>query len=155
MDIQIASNFERYLYYLNNADTAAVCAAMESFRQNGKLGFSAEQRAKIATDFSACSVSNDETLTTIRDFHQETGYCLDPHTAIGVKAARACADSPIPVICLATAHPAKFGEAVQKAIGVVPEYPAELVGIKEKESRCELVDAETEVIKAFVKAHAL
>ena len=154
MDIQIASNFERYLYYLHNGDTTAVCNAMETFRQNGRLDFTAQQRARIADDFLACSVSNEETLATIRDFYQSTGYCLDPHTAIGVKAAQTSVEGSIPVICLATAHPAKFGEAVHQAIGHDPERPPCLSGIEARESRCEVVDADTEVIKAFVKAHA-
>lgn len=154
MDIQIASNFERYLYYLHNGDTAAVCNAMESFRQNGRLEFTAQQRTRIADDFLACSVSNEETLATIRDFYQATGYCLDPHTAIGVKAAQTSVEGSIPVICLATAHPAKFGEAVHQAIGHDPELPPCLNGIEARESRCEVVDADTEVIKAYVKAHA-
>jgi threonine synthase len=154
MDIQISSNFERYLYYLHNGDTTAVCRAMATFKESGHLNFTAEQRARIAENFLACSVTNDETLATIRDFFQETGYCLDPHTAVGVKAAQSCADAPIPVICLATAHPAKFGEAVHQAIGCNPERPPCLVGIEEQESRCEIVDADTEVIKTFVKAHS-
>lgn len=154
MDIQIASNFERYLYYLLNGDTKALCEAMETFRQSGRINFTPEQKLRIASDFDSCSVNNDETITTIRDFYQETGYCLDPHTAIGVKAARSCADAPIPVICLATAHPAKFSEAVLKAIGQEPDRPSSLIGIEEQESRCELVEADTEVIKAYVKNHA-
>ncbi|MDZ4184251.1 MAG: threonine synthase [Desulfuromonadales bacterium] len=154
MDIQISSNFERYLYYLHNGDTAAVNAAMATFKESGRLSFTDAQRARIAGDFLTCSVTNDETLATIRDFYQATGYCLDPHTAIGVKAAQSCAEAPIPIICLATAHPAKFGEAVRQAIGSDPQRPPCLVGIEEQPSRCETVDAETDVIKAFVKAHA-
>jgi threonine synthase len=127
---------------------------MESFKETGHLNFTAAQRARIAEDFLACSVTNEETLATICNFYQETGYCLDPHTAVGVKAAQCCAEGPIPVICLATAHPAKFGEAVRQAIGCDPERPPCLVGIEEQASRCEIVDADTEVIKAFVKAHA-
>lgn len=154
MDIQISSNFERYLYYLHDGDTTAVRRAMETFKESGRLSFNTEQKARIAADFLSCAVSNDETIATIRDFYQETGYCLDPHTAIGIKAAQSVAEAPIPVICLATAHPAKFGEAVRQAIGHDPERPPSLVGIEGQESRCALVDADTEVIKTFVKAHA-
>lgn len=155
MDIQISSNFERYLYYLHHGDTAALCAAMATFKESGQLSFTAEQQGRIAEDFLSCSVTNEETIATIRDFYQATGYCLDPHTAISVKAAQSCAEGTIPVICLATAHPAKFGAAVRQAIGHDPERPPSLIGIEDKESRCELVDAEAEVIKTYVKDHAL
>jgi threonine synthase len=155
MDIQIASNFERYLFYLCDGDPERVRAAMESFRREGRLTFDAQERARIAEDFAAQAVDNDQTLSTIREFHDACGYVLDPHTAVGVRAGKALAGGEAPVVCLATAHPAKFGEAVEKALGRPPELPPSLAGIGERERRCEVIDADTEAVKAYVEQHAL
>ncbi len=155
MDIQIASNFERYLFYLYGCDPVRVCAAMERFRTDGRLAFDAEERSRIAEDFMAQMVDNDQTLATIRDFHDACGYVLDPHTAVGVRAAKELAGGEAPVICLATAHPAKFGEAVEKALGCPPEIPTSLLGIEQRERRCDVIDADTATVKAYVEKHAL
>jgi len=155
MDIQLASNFERYLYYFYHEDTVAVREAMETLRQTGKLSFSKEQQERIQQDFSACAVDNQQTIATIRSFYQETGYILDPHTAVGVHAAQTCAENRIPVVCLATAHPAKFADAVKEAIGQEPPRPASLDGIEDKESRCTVIDADLNKVKDFVEQHAL
>jgi len=155
MDIQVASNFERYLFYLFESDCGKVRQAMADFRNNGRLTFTAEHKAKIAEDFVAMTVDTEQTLATIRDFHAATDYVLDPHTAVGVHAGRQLSGGEAPVVCLATAHPAKFGEAVRRATGRDPQAPASLQGIESRERRCEVIDAETDAIKAFVRAHAL
>jgi threonine synthase len=155
MDIQIASNFERYLFYLFGGDSDRVQEAMASFQRTGRLSFAAEERAQIAEDFAAMTVDTEQTLATIRDFHAATGYVLDPHTAVGVRAGRELSGGEAPVVCLATAHPAKFGDAVRGATGVDPQTPPSLAGIESRERRCEVIDADTEAIKAFVKNHAL
>ncbi|ALC16829.1 L-threonine synthase [Desulfuromonas soudanensis] len=155
MDIQLASNFERYLFYLYGGDAHRVVAAMESFSKNGSLRFDDAERKTVEEDFLALSVDTSQTLATIADFHEKTGYVLDPHTAVGVHAGQALCGGDFPVVCLATAHPAKFGDAVQQAIGCDPERPESLLGIEEKEKRCEIIAADTEAIKAFVALHAL
>ncbi|MCK4508786.1 MAG: threonine synthase, partial [Desulfuromonadales bacterium] len=86
MDIQNASNLERYLFYLFNEDSERLAAAMQQFAETGQLSFTDEQIAEISETFLATSVDNDQTLATIRDFHHTTGYILDPHTATGIKA---------------------------------------------------------------------
>ncbi len=154
MDIQIASNFERYLYYLRGENGAAVKADMEGFAATGKLDLSAFT-AQVAEDFRSRSVSEAETIATIGAFHKEHGYLLDPHTAIGVKAAQELRDPARPVVCLATAHPAKFGDAVTKAIGSEPPLPPALADLANRESRCAVLDAEIGAIKDFVAANAL
>lgn len=140
MDIQIAFNFERYLYYLHGQDGAKVKADMETFAAAGRMDLAAfgEQAAR---DFASYSVSEEETIATIRQCSQEHDYLLDPHTAIGVRAAQELKEDR-PVVCLATAHPAKFGEAVQKATGNEVELPPALAGLANKESRCEILDAD-------------
>lgn len=155
MDIQIASNFERYLFYLYNGDAARVRQAMADFARDGRLVFSSSERQQVAADFLALSVNTAETLATIRAFKADCGYLLDPHTAVGVRAALTLADKTVPVICLATAHPAKFGEAVQQAAGKAPPLPPSLVDIDKRPRRCEILDADTAQIKAYIDKHAL
>ena len=154
MDIQVASNFERYLFYLYGNDPARVRDAMAEFAGAGKLGFSAAEHAQVRGDFAARSVSEAETLETISTYYRQ-GYLLDPHTAVGVRAGLDFRRTGVPLVCLATAHPAKFGAAVSKAIGHEPELPRALAGLAEQASRCEVLAAETGVIKDFVEKHAL
>jgi threonine synthase len=155
MDIQVASNFERYLFYLFNGDSERVCQAMEKFSLTGRLLFTEEERARVSEDFLALSVDREQTMAVIREFHSRTGYVLDPHTAVGVKAGRDLAGGEFPVVCLATAHPAKFPEAVGKATGKDPEIPPALSDIERKETRCETIDADTASVKDFLEVHAL
>jgi threonine synthase len=154
MDIQVASNFERYLFYLYDHDARRVREAMAAFGASGKLTFAATEHCQVRRDFAARSVSEAETLATIGVFHRQ-GYLLDPHTAVGVKAGLEFRRPGAPLVCLATAHPAKFGSAVAKAIGHEPELPPSLAGLAGKASRCEVLAAEIGVIKEFVEQHAL
>jgi threonine synthase len=154
MDIQIASNFERYLYYLRGEDSALVKTDMEGFAATGRMDLTA-LRDRVADDFVSRSVSEKETLETIAEVNKKYGYLLDPHTAVGVKAAQELSNGERPVICLATAHPAKFGDAVKKATGNDVALPPALAELQGKESRCELMDADMELVKAFVRGHAL
>ncbi|MEJ2200837.1 MAG: threonine synthase [Desulfuromonadaceae bacterium] len=155
MDIQLASNFERYLFYLYGEQTERVREAMDNLAQTGKLSFDASELNQVANDFLGFTVDDRMTLETIRSFHEKNGYLLDPHTAVGVRAAREVSRDDTPVVCLATAHPAKFGEAVRQAIGSDPPLPPSLVDIHRKEKRCRVVPAETEVVKSFIAEHAL
>ena len=154
MDIQIASNFERYLYYLRGENGAAVKADMEGFAASGQLDLSAF-KDRVARDFRSRSVSEEETIATIGEFHRQYGYLLDPHTAVGVKAALELRDPARPVICLATAHPAKFGAAVTRAIGSEPPLPPALAELASRDSRCAVLDANEAAVKDFVAANAL
>ena len=155
MDIQKASNFERYLYYLYNGDTAKLCATMETFASGGKLTFSEKETKRVVEDFLSLSVDSSETLSTIAGFHKSTGYVLDPHTAVGVHAGKELAGGDYPVVCLATAHPAKFGYAVHQAIGQEPEFPDSLSGIDERDRRCVTLDADINTIKSFLAENAI
>ena len=154
MDIQIASNFERYLYYLRDGDGAQIRRDMEGFAATGVLDLSA-CKERVAQDFRSRSVSEAETIATIGDFHRQHGYLLDPHTAVGVKAALELRDPQRPVVCLATAHPAKFGAAVAQAIGNEPPLPPALADLTAKESRCVVLDAKTAIIRDFISENAL
>jgi threonine synthase len=154
MDIQAASNFERYLYYLVDSDAVRTRELMEEFSLNGKIDLSGYQD-QIRRDFVASSVSDTAVVETIASFYEQHNYVLDPHTAVGVKAAQLHKTGGVPMVCLATAHPAKFGTVVEKAIGTPSHIPESLVGIADKSSRCELMDADTKKIQEFVEKNAL
>ena len=154
MDIQIASNFERYLYYLYGEDPARVKEAMAEFSRTGRLSFSAEEITRVQEDFFSLSVSQEETLAMIAGFYRETGYILDPHTAVGVKAGLHFRNG-LPMICLATAHPAKFPEAVRQAIGREPDRPKALEGLEKRPRREKILPASLEKVKAFLAEKAL
>ncbi|MBF0371275.1 MAG: threonine synthase [Magnetococcales bacterium] len=148
MDIQLSSNFERYLYYLLDEDSREVKRLMTGLSESGELTVPAAKQAQVKQEFLALAVGENETVARIRDLYHETGgYIIDPHTAVGVEAARGMADT----VCLATAHPAKFGEAVEKAIGQPPPLPASFVGLMEKERRCEILPATTEAVRGFME----
>ncbi len=154
MDIQVASNFERYLYYLRGQDSSQVVEDMDNFSNTGVLDLSS-LRDKVAEDFCSRAVSEEETLATINHYHEQLDYLVDPHTAVGIKAGQEFMSRERPMICLATAHPAKFGDAVLKAIGTVPALPPALAGLSEEDNRCVLLDADTEQIKSYMQEHVL
>jgi threonine synthase len=154
MDIQVASNFERYLYYLFDADPSRVNSALAAFAATGRIGFSAAEMARVQSDFISTSVNQEQTLATIRSFHADCGYLLDPHTAVGVRAALDHANPDDIAICLATAHPAKFGDAVFQATGSEPDLPPQLAGLDKLPSRCRLMENSLAEVRAFVEANA-
>ena len=155
MDIQVASNFERYLYYLYGQDPMRVRNAFAEFARSGRLAFTLGERRQVTSEFRSHSVDDLAIIDEIRSFHSATGYVLDPHTAVGVRAGRVLATGDVPMLCLATAHPAKFPEAVHQAIGRDPDRPASLDGLEQRPRRCETIDAETGEVKKFVERHAL
>jgi len=157
MDIQIASNFERYLFYLYGGDPERVRQAMETFKREGEITFSQDELAIVRGDFASASIDQTETLDTIREIYQETGYVLDPHTAVGVAAAKRlhCNLPGGEMVCLATAHPAKFPAAVRKATGREPERPERLQGLEKLPSRCEVMSPDVNQIKNFIIENGL
>jgi len=154
MDIQAASNFERYLYYLMDQNSTKTVELMEEFSSNGTIDLT-DYQEQIRRDFAATSISEDEVSNTILNFYKEYGYILDPHTAVGIKAAEKFKTAGVPMICLATAHPAKFSEIVNSATGVLPPTVDVLSGIMEAESRCEIMEAEEKDIREYISQHAL
>ncbi|MDA1043983.1 MAG: threonine synthase [Verrucomicrobia bacterium] len=123
MDIQIASNFERYLYYLMGEDPAALRWQMDLFAKSGSLSLPFSTHTDSL--FRAGTGNRAETLATIKSVYARDGYLLDPHSAVGVHVAGQYLDADVPMICLATAHPAKFGAAIQQALGEdIAHHPA-------------------------------
>jgi len=151
MDIQVASNFERYLYYLLGQDSDKVTSLMSEFSKTGVINVDYDCIEKSGKIFKAGSGSNEETLETIKDFYEANVYLLDPHTAVGVYVAKQFDDGETPMICLSTAHPGKFPEAIIEATGKdIAKHP-EIEKIKNYPTDYKVVDNDTVVVKNFVK----
>ena len=154
MYIQISSNFERLLFDLYGRDGAAIDALMQQFRTDKSITLRDDVLQQFRTLFDAASVDDATTQATIQSVYQTTGELLDPHSAVGVYAARAChphKDSPL--VTLATAHPAKFPDAVKAASGVHPALPEHLADLFERPERFEVVENQLDTIKQFVAEH--
>ena len=134
MDIQVASNFERYLYYVHNEDATLVEKLMNQFKVEGEISISAETLAKVQSEFAAHGVVGEECLATISKYKEEVDYLLDPHSACGVAAANACAQDGEITISLSTAHPAKFNEAIS-LVGIEQTYPEQISKLFNKQQK--------------------
>jgi threonine synthase len=145
MDIQVASNFERYLYYLVGGNSAEVTVLMNRFKNEGKIVISEELLEKVHADFAAHGVQGEECLQTISKYHKERGYLLDPHTACGVAAYECCSENGEICVTLATAHPAKFNESIERC-NIEQTYPEQIQQLFDKPQYQEIVDASNEDI---------
>lgn len=154
MDIQISSNFERLLFEAYDRDDSAIRAAMESLRQSGGFEIKPDALKAIRKEFRAGRASEKQVASTIRDTLAETGYLLDPHTAVGVFVAQKFEKPSSPMVTLATAHPAKFPAAVKSASGIDPALPAWLADLMDREERFDILDAELEAVETYIGAHA-
>jgi threonine synthase len=152
MDIMVSSNFERFLYDLFQGDTARVTGFVKGLNSDVQSVSAAEwQRAR--DHFDSCSVDDDATCATIRDVMDKTGFLLDPHTATGVKAAEVCdRDAAIPMITLATAHPAKFSAAIERAGLPTPGLPAHMADLFQREERYTVVPNSLDAVKRHMLA---
>lgn len=154
MDIAVSSNFERLLFDLYDRDGAALAALM--VRMNAKTEVVSLDEAKLAKArelFDSYAVSEDATVGIMQEVFNETGYLLDPHTAIGVKAARMVRrNTKIPMITLGTAHPVKFEEAVQRAGFEMPALPHHLADLMQREERLTVLPADLAAVQAFIAA---
>ncbi|TVU91240.1 MULTISPECIES: threonine synthase [Halomonadaceae] len=150
MDIVVSSNFERLLFDAYDRDGLAVAALLERFQQE-PTALADAPLAKLREKFSSYSVDDATILEAIRDAHKRTGEMLDPHTATGYRAAeRARADQSTPMITLATAHPAKFAEAVVKAGFLGVPLPPHMEDLIEREERYTVLPAELAAVQQFV-----
>lgn len=157
MDIQVASNFERYLYYLFSRNAKLVKLTMDEFSRTGIITINKEQLCLVRKTFSSASINQDETVDTIRRFYKRYSYVIDPHTAVGVAAAQRLRAElpPGPIVCLATAHPAKFPGAVRKAIGREPQRPFGLQGLEGKKQRYKVLPPNVDEVKKYIKSMGL
>jgi threonine synthase len=151
MDIQISSNFERLLFDLYGRDGASISALMDSFKTTQSLTLPPVAHAQFKALFAAHACDDAATLATMQDVYANTGELLDPHTAVGVYAARKeLAKHALPIITFATAHPAKFPDAVVKATGKHPALPAHLKDLFERNERYEVIPASVDAVKAKI-----
>ncbi len=153
MDIQVSSNFERLLFELYGRDGAAVAKAMTGFRETGALEPGAQRWRKAREDFEAVRLDEAQTLAEIARLYRETGELIDPHSAIGIAAARLKGVSDVPTIALGTAHATKFPDAVEKATGQRPALPSRLGDLMEREERCAVLPNNLAQIQDFVRRH--
>ena len=151
MDIQVASNFERYLYYLLGEDPQAVSDLMAKFKAEGKIVVNEEQLQQVQKDFATHGVEGEECLQTISKYYNETSYLLDPHTACGVAAYEKCNHTNEVCVTLATAHPAKFNESIELC-DIKQTYPEEINQLFNKPQHLEVVEADNdEVVRHLEK----
>jgi len=147
MDIQVASNFERYLFYRFDRDPERVRTAMEAFERDGRLNAPDAARDPL---IAAGRADTEQTLAAIRETWRRHGYLLDPHTAVGVAVAQRAGMGESPLICLATAHPAKFPEAIRRAIGEDRARHDLLEALKDAPTRMERIPAEVGRVRDFI-----
>ncbi|WP_420408597.1 threonine synthase [Hoeflea sp.] len=153
MDIQISSNFERLLFDACDRDAGAVRQAMSGLKQSGAFDIAPEALKAIRKEFRAGRASERQVKATIRDVQAETGYVLDPHTAVGVFVADRMMKPRAPMVTLATAHPAKFPVAVKQACGIDPALPAWLSDLMQREERFSVVPNEQEEVESHILTH--
>jgi threonine synthase len=155
MDIQVSSNFERLLFDLGGRDGPALAAQMAGFEATRAMQLTNAQRDGAATLFSSCSADADQMAQAIRWAWENCGELIDPHTACALHAARvADMDKSVPIVTLATAHPAKFPEAVERATGQRPGLPSRVGDLFEREERCAAVAGTYEAVADYVAERA-
>ena len=153
MDISVASNFERYLFELTGRGPDALSLLMSTFAQTGTLPeMTKEQMATVRHDFAAVAADEAQTTATIKQVYEQINTLLDPHSAVGVFAAwQYLKKNPEShVVTLATAHPAKFADAVRAATGQTPALPERLAYIMEAEERFETIPADADALKKLL-----
>lgn len=153
MDIQVASNFERALYEASGRDVAFIRVAMAEFRNNPRLHIPPRLLGSLQARYAAFRTDDLETLAVIRTVYRETGKIVDPHTAVALAGAlKFGAPADVPVVTLATAHPAKFPDAIEAALGFRPAVPLRLKGLFEQPEKLVVVEASLPLVRAHIEA---
>lgn len=152
MDIQISSNFERFLFEASHRDAALIRAQMGALAQGGRFEIGAAL-APWRAEFDAASASEDEVAAAIRRVRKESQYLMDPHTACGWVALDKCLDQgPTPEVILATAHPAKFPDAMEKITGERPGLPGRLASLMSDPERSTRLANDLKAVEGFVES---
>jgi threonine synthase len=154
MDIQVASNFERYLYYRVGQDPQKLCALMKEFGKTGRLALPLERGAQVDDLFRAGVGDTAGTLATIKRYWAEHRYLLDPHTAVGVQVGERYLAKDEPMICLATAHPAKFPQAIRDATGEDLAHHPTLDALADAPTRCDVLPNDEAAVRDYVAKRA-
>ncbi len=150
MDIQVSSNFERLLFEASGRDAAMVRANLGSLAQSGAFELRDDVRSEIATHFSAGRADEDAVIDTIRTVHADAEMLLDPHTAVGLHVARTLTPSSSPMVVLATAHPAKFPDAVEAACTVRPSLPERSRDLMAGNERFTVLPNDPAAVEAYI-----
>jgi threonine synthase len=152
MDIQISSNFERYLFEASGRDAAEITRLMEQFKQQGTFSVNSALFEKLTQQFSTYRLDDEQTTAEIARLFRETGEIIDPHSVIGIAAARACSVDPsVPVVCMGTADPAKFAEVVEPAIGSKVPYPARLEKVLNAKEHFDVLDNDLDEVQGYIR----
>jgi threonine synthase len=155
MDIQVSSNFERLLFDLANRDGAALADQMRGFESSKAMRLTNAQQQGAAALFASDRVEPDEMSQAMDWAASRADEMLDPHTAIGLAAARrAPIAADIPIVTLATAHPAKFGDAVERATGLRPTLPGRIGDLFDREERYDILPATFDAVTAYIAERA-
>lgn len=154
MDIQISSNFERLLFEAHDRDASSVRGLMDSMKQSGGFTISEKPLSAIRSEFAAGRSTVDETAATIKSVLDADGYLLDPHSAIAVKVAREKVSGMTPMVVLATAHPAKFPDAVKAASGVTPALPAWLSDLMDRKESFTVLHNDLKIVEEYIRRHS-
>jgi threonine synthase len=149
MDIQVSSNFERLLFDLGGRDGVAMREQMVGFETSKAMQLTNAQREGAAGLFSSARVDLDDMALAMRWACERAGQVIDPHTAIGLSAARG-AGLDVPVVTLATAHPAKFRDAVERATGVRPTLPARVGDLFDRHERYETLPGTLDAVAGYI-----
>ncbi len=153
MDIQVASNFERYLYYKVDESPEALRGLIRSFEETGRLQLPVADGEEVDPLFAAGVGNTEQTLATIRRYHETYGYLLDPHTAVGIAVGEPFHQKDEPLIALATAHPAKFSQAILDATGEDLAYHEYLEALRDAPTRCDEVANEVAAVRTYIEEH--
>jgi threonine synthase len=155
MDIQVASNFERALWDALGRDGAAVAALMDELKETGGFSIPENARGALAAVFASGRAAEDATRATIARIHGETGMLICPHTAVGVNVAEAQPPGAAPMITLATAHPAKFPDAVEAATGIHPALPPHMADLFDRPERVTPVPDDLVAIETLIRERTI
>ena len=154
MDIQVSSNLERLLFDLYDRGGPRLAAAMAEFRKTGRFTAPKATWSRVEGLFQAASLDDPGTLRVMGELYRATGDLIDPHSAIGIHAAQACrTDQATPIVALATAHPAKFPDAVEKATGIRPKLPAFLADLHDRPERMAGLPNDVRAVQDYVLSH--
>jgi threonine synthase len=153
MDIQVSSNFERMLFELLDRDPVATHAAMQTFRSTGRMAVPDTAWRRARTLFHGFRLDDDGTSAEIRRIYEATGYVADPHSAVGIAAARALPPAAaVTTVAVATAHPAKFPDAIEQAVGWRPSLPPRMADLYDRPERFLVLQNELQAAEAGVRA---
>jgi threonine synthase len=153
MDIQVSSNFERYLFEACGRDAAAIRAQMASLAQSGRFEIG-KAHGKLTSEFAAAAASEADVADTIRRTEARSGYLAEPHTACGIHAAETVAGLPGARVVLSTAHPAKFPDAMQEITGRRPALPGRLANLMSDPERVSVLPSDLTAIETYIERHS-